>query len=193
MNKSTLILVIGHPASGKTTLARQIAEELHVPLLSKDGTLKEPMYDVFKPNSRQGSFDIGMAAFRIMTRIIEEQLKAGCSLVTESTFKYESDNELFAKLQHTYGFRAIQVVCSADASVLAKRFMQRIESGKRHAGHRDDDATAESVRSALEAAGPVKPFGLDGPVIRLNTNTFSPREIKRVLQDVKQAFKSRPS
>jgi adenylylsulfate kinase-like enzyme len=40
----TLIIVTGHPATGKTTLSRALASGLRLPLLSKD-TFKELMFD----------------------------------------------------------------------------------------------------------------------------------------------------
>jgi predicted kinase len=193
MNKSTLVLVIGHPASGKTTLAHQIAEELHIPLLSKDDTIKEPMYETLETSGREWSFKIGIAAFRIMANIIEEQLKSGYSMVVESTFKYEPDNVLFAEWQKKYGFKVVQVLCEAPASILAKRYMERIKSGERHKGHGDEHMTEESVLAEIERLGSIKAFKLEGPVIRFDSSTFSSEKTEQALQLVRSALeKSNP-
>jgi dephospho-CoA kinase len=41
---TTVILITGHPATGKTTLAHYLAQELGLPLLWRDG-LKEKLAD----------------------------------------------------------------------------------------------------------------------------------------------------
>jgi uridine kinase len=47
-----IIGVAGPPASGKTTLARAISEELRLPLIAKDA-IKERLYDALGPGDRE--------------------------------------------------------------------------------------------------------------------------------------------
>src|SRR5690606_28295656 len=109
--RSTIIFIMGHPATGKTTLSRKIADRLGLPLLSKDETFKERMFDEFETTSREWSAKIGRVSYKIMADLIEQQVRAGYSLIIESTFKHQFDNPTFMKLQEKYNFKAIQVVC----------------------------------------------------------------------------------
>src|SRR5690606_35195232 len=130
-----IISAHGYPASGKTTLAKAVSNELSLPFLSKDETLKEVLFDELQTSSREWSIKIGRAAYRVMQKLIEEQLKAGYSMVVESTFRYEFDNLAFMALQERFKFMAIHVVCEASPEVLVERYMRRIETGERHTGH----------------------------------------------------------
>jgi ribosomal-protein-alanine N-acetyltransferase len=44
MHLNAIVVVAGSPGSGKTTLAKGIAVELGIPLISKD-TIKEALFD----------------------------------------------------------------------------------------------------------------------------------------------------
>jgi predicted kinase len=49
-----LIIVTGLPATGKTTLARELATRLRVPMLAKDA-IKEPLMSAFHASDRAQS------------------------------------------------------------------------------------------------------------------------------------------
>lgn len=188
--KSTIIFVMGHPASGKTTLSRKIADKLSLPLMSKDETFKEPMFDEFQTTSREWSMMIGRVSYKMMANLIEQQLKAGYSLVIESTFKHKFDNPVFVDLQEKYNFKAIQVICQADADVLANRFMARISNGDRHAGHghEDEGLSLEDMIKNYVEKGEIEPFTLTGEVIEVNTNSFSETRTEGAIQQVVDAY-----
>jgi predicted kinase len=55
-----LIVIAGPPAAGKTTLARQIARALRLPVICKD-TLKESLFDHLGAGDRAQSQRLGYA------------------------------------------------------------------------------------------------------------------------------------
>jgi predicted kinase len=55
-----IVVVCGPPASGKTTLARAIADDLRLPLLSKDA-VKEVLFDALGSGDRAWSLRVGLA------------------------------------------------------------------------------------------------------------------------------------
>ena len=65
------ILVTGIPASGKSTMARFLAEAFGLPVISKD-RIKEWMYDTIGFRSREEKVKLGIASMQIMYDLAEE-------------------------------------------------------------------------------------------------------------------------
>ncbi len=80
-----LVLVNGLPCSGKTTLARQIAKELNLPLFEKD-SIKERLFDTLGWSDLEWSRKLSRASKQVLFYIIAEELKAGRSLIVECNF-----------------------------------------------------------------------------------------------------------
>jgi predicted kinase len=78
-----LILVLGMPGSGKTTLATRLSKELTLPLISKDD-IKVMLFDVYGWKDREWSKMAGQASYEIMDYFIIEQLRVGNSIIVES-------------------------------------------------------------------------------------------------------------
>lgn len=179
---------MGYPASGKTTLARKIADKLSLPFMSKDETFKELMFDEFQTTTREWSIKVGKASYRIMSELIEQQLRAGYDIVIESVFKYEFDNPDFMALQEKYNFTAIQVLCQGDTDILIKRFIDRATQ-TRHDGHGEDDLSVEGVRKTYYQDGEkLQPFTLKGTVIEVDANSFSETKTEGAIQQVIDAY-----
>ncbi len=82
-----LVIVSGAPASGKSSLARRLAHDLRLPLLSKD-ELKECLADALgAPADVAGSTRLGTAAHGFLYRVAEALLAAGCRVIVESNFR----------------------------------------------------------------------------------------------------------
>lgn len=138
MNIPKLIIVSGAPASGKTTLAHKLSNNVQMPLFSKD-VIKEHMFDVLGFSDREYSKKIGAASYAILYTFIEELLKQKVSLITETAFSSEYDSAIFNDLIDTYNCKALQLVCNPDPKVLYSRFVHRSQSVERHPGHVDHE------------------------------------------------------
>jgi predicted kinase len=160
-----LVLVTGEPATGKTTLARALADELALPLLAKD-ELKELLFDTLGVGDRRWSNRLGAATFELMFALTAELLGAGASLVVEANFDAESAPRLRALPAN----RPIQVVCTAPPDVTRDRFQVRAASGGRHPGHLDSVVAREL--DAGEHEGRWQPLELEGELIEIDTTTF---------------------
>ena len=75
-NPPLLVIVTGPPCTGKTTLARRLAADLGLPLMSKD-TIKETLFEVLGVPDRAGSKRLGGASMELLYTFIEAQLAAG--------------------------------------------------------------------------------------------------------------------
>jgi predicted kinase len=135
MSRPRLIVVAGPPAAGKTTIARQIAAALRMPVICKD-TLKEALYGRLGSRDRAWSQRLGAAVIQSMYALAEDILRAGASLILESTFIHpDTPGELQALMAVTDA-RLSVIYCHAAPEVLSKRYNARARTD-RHPGHRD--------------------------------------------------------
>ncbi len=163
-----LVLVNGFPGTGKTTVARKLAQHFGVALLSKD-TFKELIFDTLGWSDKEWSLKVSAASHRIIDYVIDEDLRVGHSLIIEANFKPPTDSERFRRFQDAHQARLVQVLCWAQGDVLFDRYWTRHVSD-RHPGH-VEAATREEQRRGL-AAGKCEPLSIRGTTIELDTTDF---------------------
>lgn len=152
MGKTTVILITGHPATGKTTLAHYLAQELRLPLIWKD-QIKETLFETLGVTTIEWSLKLGVAAWELLYRQVESLLRAGVSHVVESNFDPFYANAHWQRLERDYDFRLIQVRCETEPETLLKRYRQRVETGVRHAGHFDasnDERFLQAIQQSID-------------------------------------------
>ena len=178
MTKPHLIVVAGPPAAGKTTLARQIAAALRLPLICKD-TIKEALYDHLGPGDRARSQQLGYAVIQCMYALAEDVLHAGASVVLESTFNHpDTPAELRALLDHADA-RLSVVYCYATPEVLSARFNARA-AAERHPGHQDP---ATTTPEAFSVDGYLRRPDYPGRVIPVDTSDL-PVSLDSILEQL---------
>jgi predicted kinase len=74
--------VSGAPATGKTTLALRLAQELHLPALCKDA-IKERLFETLGAPDLARSRQLGAATFAVLFAVAAQLLDARVSLVIE--------------------------------------------------------------------------------------------------------------
>lgn len=167
--KPLLVVVQGPPAAGKTTVAREIAARLRLPLLAKD-TVKEALFDGLGVGDLEWSQRLGIGTYLALLAVAEESVAAGASLVVEANFVRGGEVEArLARLPAHF----VQVYCTAPVEVLLARYATR----ERHPGHVDTQRI-EALREAV-ATGRHDPLALPGETIRLDTSR--PVDLARVL------------
>jgi predicted kinase len=182
----TIIVFTGLPGTGKTTLSRQIAENLGIPLIAKDA-IKEIMYDRIGWSDKEFSGKLARATFGIMEHITEQLLKNKLSLILESNYSPKLANEGFQAWQQQYGCAIVQVVCRTDTDVLARRYYGR-QFKDRHPGH-NDDGTIETHVANFEQRlvnGEDQPLDTEGPVLIVDTTDFSSVNTEEITQWIRE-------
>ncbi len=153
-----LVIVTGAPGSGKTTIARSLAEELSLPLLAKDD-IKEALFDALGTGDREHSRMLGRATYEVLVAVTRRLLDSGVSCILESNFTHADSLRSLAPV------RIVQIFCTAPVDVIVERYSLR----SRHPGHLDAEIVPE-LRERL-AAGEWQPLDLDGKLITLDTST----------------------
>jgi predicted kinase len=160
-----LVIVSGAPNSGKTTLVRNLSNQLRLPLLTKDG-FKEVLGDTLGAEDRDASKRLGAAAYELLYATTGWLLDAGAGVMIESNFwRGFSEVHLASLIARA---RAALVHCEAPLQTLLDRHAERIARAERHAVH-FDAAETEALRSAVED-GLFEPLDLDIPTLRVDTS-----------------------
>jgi predicted kinase len=162
-----VVVVTGPPASGKSTIARELAQALPAPLLAKD-PIKEALFDGLGTGDAEWSKKLGIATYAILFQMLEEEVRAGRSCVLEANFDHNEASAQLAAIQLRHPFRALQIVCTASRAALLERF--RARSGSRHPGHIDDERLEDVVESI--DAGRWRALELDGELVEVDTTDW---------------------
>jgi predicted kinase len=170
MSKSVTVLITGLPGTGKTTLGKRLSATFNLPFISKDA-IKERIFDNLGWSDKIWSLKVSAASHRIMDYMIEEELKAGHSVVVESNFKRHIDSDRFRKIQADHSCEVLQILCWAKGEIAYERFMERMNT-TRHPGHVEAIPAAVIRREFIESGGRDKPVDIDGTTIEVDTTDF---------------------
>lgn len=197
------ILVTGIPASGKSTIARFLAEAFGLPVISKD-RIKECMYDTIGFRSREEKVKLGTASMQIMYDLAEELMRSARPFILENNFENVSKEGLLTILEK-YEYKAITVTLTGDYKIIYQRFLERNRDPGRHPGHVVNDCypgskeinspvqiSYESFVEGITQRG-MDSFTANGPQIILDTTDFGRldrEDLVRRIQDIVQAVPS---
>lgn len=160
------MIVTGPPASGKSTLASRLANDLELPSITKDG-IKETLLDEAGAVGVEESKRLGRSAWAVLWHVLEAELAAARSVLIEGNFSAGHSDAHLARLAERFAFTTFQIHCFAPVQVLYERYEARIAD--RHPGHTD----AERLPGLREALEPdLYLLALPGPLIRLDTSSF---------------------
>jgi predicted kinase len=180
-----LIIVSGATATGKTTLAQKIADNLGYVLYSKD-TIKERLYDSV-PKTNHGYFWYEKKAKDKFFNSIEKDISKGKSLVVENNFMRNDKRRLKSLLNKEV--QVAEIYCKARGFTRLRRFINRGESKQRHSAHNDRKWYATVFIGALlnyiGIEWPYGPVHVSSKVPFLDTTDISNIRIRKIADFVK--------
>ncbi len=188
MNKpTTVILITGYPATGKTTLAHYLAQELSLPLLWRDG-IKEKLADTLGWSTEEWSLKLGAATWELLYHLVESLLRANVTHIVESNFTPTYATPRWQQLMAHYPLRIIQVRCEADPLIIAQRHQARHEHGERHPIHRYD-SSPNAYATYLQQQGPLDWVDVASERIAVDTGKLTLADYHIVTTQIRACLK----
>lgn len=154
----TVVLVNGVPASGKSTVTRQLSERFSLPYLTIDG-IKEPFMAQFSEIDRAFNRKLGCAAYEVIWSVVRDA-PPGCPFLVDAWFGFQPRETLVDYLRQAGVARVLEVWNAVSSDVAVARYAQRL--GERRVGHPGEEYLPELALLAANA----EPMAL-GPVFRL--------------------------
>jgi len=165
-----VLLVNGVPASGKSTVARAMAEAGGWPLLALD-TVKEAFFAHLGTGDRDYNRQLGKASYQAIFALIGD-FPENSTVVVDAWFGFQPAALLTDHLANAKVSRPAEIWCHAPPAVIGERYQSRLSS--RHAGHLGESYVPELI----ELAGRAAPLGAY-PLFRVDTT--QPLDIPRLM------------
>jgi aminoglycoside phosphotransferase family enzyme/predicted kinase len=176
----TLLVTMGLPASGKTTLAHALAGRLGLVHLSSD-VVRKQLAGVRPSEHRLDGFERGLygrsmsrRTYAMLRKQAARWLRRGRSLVLDATYSQPGERAALRQLARRTGARLLVIVCRADESVMLARLAARLH----------DPSTVSDARPELWPALKAAFVEPDDMSEALSVDTMQPLEltIDQVLQ-----------
>ena len=145
------VLVNGVPASGKSTVARAIADKTGWPLLALD-TIKEALFAHLGLGDRDHNRLLGRASYEAMFGLVGD-FPEGSTVIADAWFGFQPPEVLGRHLARAGITDVAELWCHTPADVIGARYSERLD--KRSAGH----LGAEYVPELIELTARAKPLG----------------------------------
>ena len=176
----TAILVNGVPATGKSTVARQLSVALNLPVLSLD-TVKEALFSELGIGDRVYNRRMGRASYAAIWALVGA-FPPGNAVVVDAWFGFAPTETLTHYLVQAQVDRICEIWCHAAADVIVERYLKRC--GQRAAGHLGPEYAPELRKLAQSAV----PLGL---ATTIRVDTTYPVAVEEVASRVKAALGDR--
>lgn len=129
-----MIIITGASATGKTTLSKDLAKKLKMPVINKD-EIKELLFDYLGTKDEEWGRRLGVASFELLYLYVEKLCQTGNTFIVEGNFENKYAAKIFSEIKSKYNYKVLQIYCHAKVEVLYDRYIKRDNSGSRHPGH----------------------------------------------------------
>lgn len=191
-----LILIVGMPASGKSTFARVCGEHFGYPVLEKDG-FKEVLFDTIGFTNYGQKRVMDFAATRVLLHGAEALLKAGSSCILINNFRDDNKDEVCSLIER-YRCACVTVFFGGNCDVFYRRYVDRDNNHERHAGHvvqdhypllpgesADYEMTREEFREKFEKLG-MDSFSAPGGRIDIDATYPEKIDVRELIANIEK-------
>ena len=182
---SKIIILNGHPATGKSYFLQKVEETIELPVISKD-IIKEKIGDSLTNINLQLSQELGKASFDLIHYFILQMLKVGGNFVVEAPLKPKFENEFFNDIYSKFRPDVFQIIFKAKPKTIEQRI--KVRTNLRHQIHMDTERTISITHEHVEEFG-----FLDIPSTKVTIDTEALNtdiELKKTLETIQKFLKN---
>jgi predicted kinase len=166
--KPICVIVTGRQGSGKTTLARRLAERLWMPLLCRD-EIKEGYVTTFGVKHDDLPSDANRQVTELFFEFVDQYLANKISIVIEAAFQHKVWEYRMPAI--TERARTCIVLCTADEAVTSMRPIQRgLKNPEREFYHGDGRVVHYKKTGEILTPAPYETPKFDLPTINVSTD-----------------------
>jgi predicted kinase len=172
-DKPKCIIVTGRPGAGKSTLSKELAKLLYMPVISRD-EIKEGYVNTFGVRHDELPPDSNRVATEIFFDTFSFLLARKISLIVEAAFQHQVWQPRMDAL--TTSARVCFVICSVDSDIAARRHLHRgLNNPHREFYHGDKQVAVYREQGILKSACDYDSPAFDLPTIEVSTlDGYSP-------------------
>lgn len=161
------VIVTGRPGSGKTTLAKALAGQLWMPLVSRDA-IKEGYVNTFGVKHDQLPPEANGVATDLFFQIVMQHLAGKVSVVIEAAFQHKLWEARMPQIQELS--EPFILVCSIDEMVAAQRHLERgLADPQREFFHDDKRVAIYRETGVLSPPGEYSPPDFQLTTVEVST------------------------
>lgn len=169
-----IIIIEGYLASGKSTFALRLSQQIGVPYLIKD-TFKSALCEKASISSRAESSLFSAITFDAMMYVTERMLEVGSPIILEGNFvpagiKNTDEAGIIRKLIEKYGYTPLTFKFTGDTRILYERFVAREETPERGQANRIGHGISYEVFDKW--CHNLDGFSVGGETVRIDTTDF---------------------
>ncbi|MEU8775599.1 AAA family ATPase [Streptomyces sp. NPDC048606] len=166
-----LAVVSGPPATGKTTLARALAQHLGCPAVLRD-EIKQGLVMNHPGHNPNGDDPLNITTLETFFATITVLLRAGSTVVAEAAFQDRLWRPGLEPLTKIADLRIIR--CTAPTTTITQRITDRARHDSHRAAHADETLLA-NIDAGVYDPDRFVPISLSAPNLLVNTtNGYAP-------------------